>query len=457
MPSTAGINHDERFKMIRKGFSGSAGITIILAALLTCSALIMTPVSAATKYLGGAPSFSATVVGINEFTPGEDTTISIMVKNSGLNKVKQLDRGTIDPEDLPNTAKIVTIGLASAGDAVIIRTDPQMVGDIPGNGNPVTVPFRVKISTNATSGEYCLPLTIRYKYPRVIEQEAADTFEFTVTKAEVNLPVTIRIKPRVRIEVIEAVPVDLSAGSRGYIHLKIRNTGPERGDMTSVKLLRNGQSPIIPTDGTLFAGGFPQGGTIECRYKVSISKDATNQTYPIDVAVTYTNREGTIVTSASETVGVAVDAKTAFSVISPVSGIPRGTSRTIEVQYRNDGNSTAYNAQVRITPHNPVHINDNTAFIGDLEPGKTVIARYELHADDAAEPLVYTFDSKIRYRDARDNSLESDPVPVKIEIVPATSGLSATEGGFLALAGCVIGGIVIGMALRIHRLKKEDH
>jgi hypothetical protein len=263
--------------MTHKGFSGSAGTILIFLTLLTCSALIAAPVSAATKYLGGAPSFSAAVVGANEFTPGEDATISIVVKNSGLNLMKQLDQGTIDPEDLPTTAKLVTIGLASASDAVIIKTDPQMVGAISGNGTTITVQFRAKISTNATAGEYPLPLSIQYKSPRWVKQEAGDVFEFAYDKAEDTLPVTIRIKPQVKIGVIETVPEGLSAGSEGYIHLKIKNTGPENGEMAVVKLIRNGHSRIIPTDSTLFAGSFPSGGIVECRYKVSVSSDATNQ------------------------------------------------------------------------------------------------------------------------------------------------------------------------------------
>ena len=442
--------------MTHKGFSGSAGITIILLTLFTCCALIVAPVSAATKYLGGAPSFSASVNGVNEFTPGEDATISILVKNSGLNLVKQLDRGTIDAEDLPNTAKFVTIGLSSSSDAVIIKTDPQMAGDISGNGKTVTLQFRAKISTNATAGEYQLPLTIRYKYTRVIEQEAADTFEFTYNKAEDILPVIIRIKPQVKVEVIEAVPVGLSAGSQGYITLKIRNAGPENGEMTAVKLLRNGNSPIIPTDNTIFVGSFPSGGIVECRYKVSVSKDATNQMYPVDVAISYTNREGTIVTSRPETAGVPVNAKTTFTVISPVHEISSGTSGTIEVQYRNDGNVTAYNAQTRISPHTPVTISDNTAFLGDLEPGKTATARYDIQSDNAAELKMYTFDSNIRYRDAYGSSLESDTMPVMIAVVPAASGQSTVDTAFRVFAGCVIVGIIIWIAVRIYRSKNNN-
>jgi hypothetical protein len=442
--------------MIHKGFSGSAGIAIIVLTLLMCSALIVAPVTAATKYLGGAPSFSAAVNGINEFTPGEDVTISILVKNSGLNEVKQLGQGTIDAEDLPNTAKQVTLGLASVGDALIIKTDPQMVGDIKGNGNTVIVQFKAKLSTNATAGEYQLPLSIRYKYLRVINQEAADTFQFTYNDAVDILPVTLRIKPQVKIGIIEAVPEQLSVGSQGYIRLKIQNIGPENGEMTSVKLLRNGHSPIIPTDSTLFVGSFPSGGFLECRYKVSVSRDAANQTYPIDVAVSYTNREGTIVTSSSETVGVLVNDKTAFFVISTIPEVPQGSSRTIEVQYRNDGDVTVYNAEARISPHNPVTITDNNAFLGEVEPGKTARARYEIQADAAAEPMTYTFDSRIRYRDVLGNSLESDTMPVQIMVAPAASGTSGITGGLPALAVCIIAGIVICIAFLVYRKKKEN-
>jgi hypothetical protein len=428
---------------------GSSGCTLAFFALLTCVALMVVPVSAATKYLGGAPSFSAEVTGINEFAPGEDATISILVKNSGINEVKQLDVGTIEPDDLPNTAKMVTIGLVSDSDAIRIKTDPQMVGDIRGNGNSVIVKFKAKISSNATAGQYQLPLSIRYQYPRVIVQEAADVFEFAYNKAEDTLPITVRIKPQVKIEVLEVAPEQLTAGSQGYLNLKIRNNGPENGEMATVKLIRSGNSPVIPADSTIFIGSFPKGGIIECRYKVSISKDATNQTYPVDVAVSYTNREGTMVTSSTETIGVPIKSKTAFTITSQTSEVPKGGSSTIEVQYRNIGCVTAWNAQARISPHNPITINDNTAYLGDLAPGETAVARYAVEADAAAEPMEYTFDSTIRFRDAQGSSQESDVMPVQIAIIPAASGISAIPGGLPALAGCVI--IIISIAVLIYR------
>jgi hypothetical protein len=436
--------------MTRTRCPGSAGTVIAILALLLCSVLIAVPVSAATRYLGDGPSFTVTVSGTNEFLPGEDATINILVKNTGLNSLKQVGVGTIEPEDQQNTAKTATIGLASAGDAVIIKTDPQMVGDIRG-GSTVTVQFKAKISANATAGEYQLPLTIQYRYLRGTVQEKADVFEFAYNEAEDTLPVTIKIQSRVKADVIEAVPELLTVGSEGYLNLKIKNTGPENGTLASVKLLRNGQSPVIPVDSTLFIGDFRSGETVACRYKVSVSQDATNQTYPVDLTVSYTNREGSVVTSEKTTVGVSVDAKPAFTILSPVPVVPRGSTSTIEVRYRNDGTVTVYDAQARISPHDPVTAPDNIAYLGDIGPGESVTARYDVHADEAAEQTAYSFDSQIRYRDALGTSLESDTIPVQLKVVPATGGISA-----LTIAGCIIALIVICGIFLVYRQKNKS-
>jgi hypothetical protein len=436
--------------MTRTSCPGSAGAALLLLALLACSILIAEPASAVTTYVGGAPSFSAAVSGVNEFVPGDDATIRIIVKNSGLNSLKQVYQGTIQPEDLPNTAKTVTIGLASAGDAVLIKTDPQMVGDIP-VGNTVTVQFKAKISANATAGEYQLPLTLQYRYPRVMLQEKADVFEFTYNEAEDTLPVTIRIQPRVKAEVIEAEPEHITVGSEGYLNLKIKNTGPENGTMASVKLLRNGQSPIIPVDSTLFIGDFPSGDIVAGQYKISVSKDATNQMYPVDLVVSYTNREGTIVTTSVTTVGVPVNAKPVFTILSPVPEVQGGAGKTIEVQYRNNGNVTVYDAQARLALHEPITAGDNTAYLGDIAPGESATARYAVETDQATEPMAYSFDSTIRYRDAQGTSLESDTIPVQIAVVPA----APIPAALLALAGCILVGIIACIAFLVYRRKKK--
>jgi len=389
------------------------------------------------------------VSGDNEFVPGEDTTITILVKNTGLNSMKQVMMGTIQPEDQQNTAKTTTIGLASAGDNVTVRTDPQMVGDIPG-GATVPVQYKIKISANATDAEYQLPLTLQYRYLKVIVQERSDMFEYVYNDAEDTVPVTIRMQPHVKAQVIEAVPEQLTVGSDGYLNLKIRNIGPENGTLASVKLLRNGQSPIIPVDSTVFIGDFKSGDTIACRYKVSVSNDATNQTYPVDLAVSYMNREGTVVTSAKTTIGVPVNEQPVFTVISPVPEVPRGTESTINVSYRNNGKIPVYDTQARITPHDPVTASDSNAFLGDIAPGETATATFVVLADQNAETGEQTFDSTIRYRDATGISISSDPIPVQLNIVPSAGGISP-----LIIVG-IIAVLIIGAAFFVYRQKNKS-
>lgn len=423
--------------MTQPSFSGYHRVAIALLVLTLCSAVVA-PAFAITKYTGGSPAFSAAVNGVNEFSPGQEATLQVLIENSGVSSLKQLDHGTIAPEDLPTTAKQVTVGLASGTNNILIRTDSQMAGTIPGSGGQKTVNFIIKVTENATEGEYQLPLNLQYQYLRPIEQETGDIFQFTYNKGDVTIPLTIRIKPQAKVGILEMTSDPLVAGSEGYIHVKIQNAGPEDGRMAAAQLIRNGKSPVIPTDSTVFLGNFPSGATAECKYKVSIGKDALNKTYPVDIAVTYTNREGTVVTTQATTLGIPVNGKTPFTVISSVPSIAPGAESTIEVRYRNDGEITAYDAQVRLTGHDPISTTANTAFLGSVKPGESATAKYVITADSGAETKEYLFDSKIRYRDAFSNSMESDTIPVAIQVSPAGAGTGGLPGILIFFIGIIV-------------------
>ena len=276
-------------------------ILVLFIVSLICAA----PVMAVTTYRGGGPELSVAVSGANEFAPGQDATITVVVQNSGVNTVKDVLDGTIDREDNPTTAKMVKVGLAAGNAPVIIKSDPQDVWDIASQGK-ATVRISAKITPDATLGEYQLPLTVRYIYLASSEQPAADILQSDYRQENVTLPITIRIKPQVTVDVIDAVPENLSVGTSGYLNLKIINHGTDDGKKATVTLVRNGNSPVIPVDSSVYIGDFPLNQTISCRYKIMVSSDAVRQSYPVDVFVTYENRYGDTVTSATETVGVPV-------------------------------------------------------------------------------------------------------------------------------------------------------
>jgi len=382
------------------------------------------PVMGVTTYLGGSPQMSALISGVNEFSPGQDATIKIIVLNSGVEGLQFVNGGSIARDDLPTTAKTVTVGL-SAGDApIIVKSDPQNVGDMKSQESR-TLAITTKILPNATEGEYQIPLTIKYTYLASSDQLATDTLQSNYQQMSENFPITIKIKPQVKIQVLEAVPENLNVGSEGYLDLKIRNAGSEDGKKATVKMIRNGASPIVPADSSVFIGDFPHNGTVTSRYKVAISGDAEKQTYPVDVVVTYENRDGDVVTSDIETIGIPIGGKISFSISSEPVKVVQGSQNVVEVQYQNTGVITAFNAQARLSVVEPFTSTDNTAYLGDLKPGQSATARYQLSADDAAVVKDYTLDTEIRYRDALDISQVSDiiHVPVQVQPKPALSGI----------------------------------
>ena len=385
-------------------------------------ALLAAPALAGTKYMSGGPDLSAAISGSNEFAPGQEVTILVNVENQGLIDMKFVQSGIVERDDLPNTAKLVKVDLAAGDAPLVIKTDPQMVGDIEG-GKSIQVPFIARIRSDAPAGSYILPFNIQYTYLRSAEQFGQDSIEYSYKEMDETLDLPIKIKPQINL-VAEAVATEqLNAGNEGYIIFTVQNAGFEDAQSAIVKIARNGNSPVTPTDSSVYIGDLPMNGTAEARFKVAISRDAGEQTYPLDLYLVYTNLEGDTVESDRVTIGVPVGGKIDFAVISSPQEVKAGQKTVIEVEYENTGAATAYSAQARISAVDPFTSNDDTAFLGDLHPGDKALARYEVSIDQSATKKEYGLDSEIRYRDALDNSQISDTMKVRI-VVGESAGIN---------------------------------
>ncbi len=397
------------------------------AALLIIAAVIcITPALGADKYLGGTPEITAYISGVNEFSPGQDATITVVIQNSGTNAAVFIDQSKLTRDDLPTTAKLVTAGLSSGGAPINITTDPQNLGDLRSPGI-TTASYTAKITSDATLGEYTLPLTVQYKYlaNSLANQPTSQIIQDQYTPVTVTIPLTIKIKPVVQIDVLNADAPDLVVGMEGYVNLTIKNIGYEDGKQATVTIKRHGDSAVIPTDDNVYIGDFPRDGVVTCLYKVAVSSDAQQQSYPIDVDVTYTNAEGDTVTSAIDTVGVPVENKLSFVVLSPPAVVTQGASGVITVVYQNTGSVTAHQAQARLSAVDPLSSSDTNAYLGDIPPGGNVTAQYAITAASGAAPGTYALDTEVRYRDALDNSQISDTFKADVTVIPrpATSAL----------------------------------
>jgi hypothetical protein len=401
--------------------------------------------------LYGSPSLSVAISGTNQFAPGAEVQLPIVIQNSGLNELKIVDPTIITREDQPNTAKLVTVNLSQGSAPVTIKTDPQMIGDIAG-GASSTATFTVLVAKDALAGTYEVPLTLTYTYLEEAEQYGMDSMRYIYREKTVTMPLAVTVTSNARLAVLDAEAEHLNVGTEGFLTLTLKNTGSEHATKTVAKIARNDASPLTPTDSSVYIGDFAPGSTATCTYKVSVSSNAEAQVYPLDAPLEYEKEDGTSATSDTVTIGVPVGGKIEFAVTSTGVSAAPGEKKVIEVLYKNVGAATAYNAQARLSAVDPFTSGDDTAFLGDLAPGQTATARFEVSVDAGATEKDYGLDSEIRYRDALDNSQISDTMKITIGVVQ-NEGIAGILGNPIILA--VIAAGLIGAGYYALRLRKK--
>jgi hypothetical protein len=299
------------------------------------------------------------------------------------------------------------------------------------------VNFNVKIPKNATVGTYELPLNILYTYLWQAEQYGSDSIQYRYRENNETLLLPVKIKPELQFAVISSTTESLNAGTEGYLTLVIQNTGQEDGTKAILKIARNDNSPVVPTDSSSYIGEFPPGAEITSRFTISANRDAENKTYPLDVFINYENYEGDIVDTDRTTIGIPVGEKNDFTVVSGPIELSPGQKKAVTILYQNTGGATVYSAQARISAIDPFSSDDDSAFLGTIAPGEIKEATFEISVDGSATEKEYGLDSEVRFRDALDNSIISDPVKVRVTVVRTTSIV-----GPLALGIIVVGGVL---------------
>ena len=416
--------------------------------LMLLLALLAVPGSAAgAKYLYGNPELSATIAGTNEFAPGAETSLTVIISNSGLNTHK-IAIPSLPPDDLPNTAKLVTVALKSNDAPFTVKTDPQFLSDIMG-GAALPATFNVKVADSATPGTYTLPLEVTYTYLQDAE-DYGDLLRYNYQKKTETLPLTVLVTPGLRVEVLNVQTRSLNVGTEGYVSMTLKNIGHDAADKAVAKVARNGASPLIPTDSNAYIGTFAPGETVDVKFKVAVADSAEPQSYPLDIVVAYEDYEGKSTASRPVTIGLPVGGKIDFDVASPTVTLHPGGKSILEVVYRNAGAAKVYSAQARISAVDPFTSSDDTAYLGDLAPGETATARFEVSIDADATLKNYGIDSEIRYRDDLDNSKISDTMKVQVAL-EKKEGTLFTNPVFLA----VIAVVIIGAGYYIFAYRKK--
>ena len=110
------------------------------------------------------------------------------------------------------------------------------------------------------------------------------------------------------------------------------------------------------------------------------------------------------------------------------------------------------NAQALISVVTPFTSSSAVADLGDIAPGQSAVASYQISVSGNAVTKLYGLDSEIRYRDALDDTYVSDPMKVSIDVENLT-GIEGIMSNTVILS--IIVAALIGLVYAIWLLQKK--
>lgn len=144
----------------------------------------------------------------------------------------------------------------------------------------------------------------------------------------------------------------------------------------------------------------------------------------------------------NQTIIVQVKEEPNFEVTNVTGNLYPDEGGMLRVTYENSGEEPAMDATVRLSASDPFSTTDDQAYLGDLKPGKSAVAVFDMDVDETATPKPYSLNSEILYEDAEGHNQISDTVKINTQILPAEKKLPGyqlgTGIGFIALAALFV-------------------
>jgi hypothetical protein len=96
--------------------------------------IITSPATAGEQYMAGSPERSAAIARTNELSSDNEVPLAVAIQNTGVNQFKFVKTGIVDRDDLPNTAKFLTVTPVAGNTPLIIKSDPLGGGGLNASG-----------------------------------------------------------------------------------------------------------------------------------------------------------------------------------------------------------------------------------------------------------------------------------------------------------------------------------
>jgi len=328
----------------------------------------------------------------------EDGRVSVTVSNEGSETASDAELMLRENDQLTPRTNGVSLG----------TLDP---------GETATADFRVGVADVENTGTYAVPFQLRY-------EDGNGVVRTSVVRTG---SVTIEDAPSFDLS---ANSTDLYVDSTGEVTLSVTNTGDRRVENARAEL--QPAEPFSPLSTSASLGTLAPGETGTATFKLEVADRAVAQEYPLTFTIVHEDAYDERVESDSRTVPVTVGPEMTIET----SGSPTvaaGATETVEVTITNTGEGVMRDAVARINVNTPFETDDDTAYIGELEPGESTTVTFTVTADGAATPKTYSVDTTVKYDNTFGRTVVSDVTPTAVEVTESEGGLLSTILSFLGL------------------------
>lgn len=263
-----------------------------------------------------------------------------------------------------------------------------------------TIEIVLDIPPNTPAGTY--PIVITGTYTDVNNSKQY-TFSDTIN-------VYLNGNTDLNAHIVGAIPFDAYAGDTATVSILVENDGTLQAQSVHGVLSANEPIEINPAESFFSVGSLQPKQSYIATFSFDILKNARAQSYPMTLALVYTekNKERT------EDIPLTFEVKKKAMFETSDSGsdvlYPNDFGKIVRIRVTNTGTDVAKEVKVQIQPQYPFTTDGSIRYIANLNPGSSSVVQFAIDVDKAATIGSYGTNVILDFQDAQGNNLHDSVV-----------------------------------------------
>ena len=313
-----------------------------------------------TFYVHGTPQITINPT-ITKVSPGNVSTVTLSVMNSGYGTVRNMTVSTLNATDFSVTGtKTFSIGSLASGASTSLTTT-------------------YLVNSHITNGTYSIPIRVAYQ-----------SDEGTTYSQNINQTIAVKIQnPNIIATVTAASPATLYMGYNQTLTLSIQNIGYGNANNVSVDIASLNGVNILSSVRHFFIGSLAAGQSVTETVLITANNYSGSQA-SLSAELKYYTSNYQSQFSKNQSINISVAQSPIFSVATGKYSLqPGATSVPINLTITNTGNIDAQQVQLSFQSSYPITPVSGSGYIQDLKPGQSKSVTFLVSVDSHGAPGTY--------------------------------------------------------------------